>query len=229
MREVARRRQRRDHVALLDGAAVDAADEGTYVGGSAASEYRNVDASRHGNVSAGPSAWAPEGDGVAGSDADRLPHRQWRVIEHRREIGPGDGDHSFGKHPKLQAGEKHLEPCTARSSAHKITLAGIVPDEQVADAQGEPICRTRWGHARSEISRAANILNRRLGTAVEHLEHYGPPSSFRGGWSRTGLTSTRALVGPGRACGRRVCPSSPGAGSCPLGSDIHKRPLRTAV
>src|SRR2546428_716246 len=119
MREAARRRQRRDHVALLDGAAVDAADEGTYVGGSAASEYRNVDASCHGNVSAGPSALAPEGD--------------------------------------------------------------------------------------------------------------GRPSWSRGGWSLTGLTPTRGLVGPGVACGGRDWPSSPGAGSCPLGADIHKRPRRTAV
>src|SRR3989442_16029834 len=99
MREVARRRQRRDHVALLDGAAVDAADEGTYVGGSAASEYRNGDSSRHGNVTAGPSAWAPEGAGVAGADGDRLPTRQWRGLRRCREIGPGGCGPSFGKHP----------------------------------------------------------------------------------------------------------------------------------
>src|SRR5882762_870698 len=172
MAEGAPRRQRRDHVAFLDGAAVDAADEGAHVGGAAAREYRNVDASCHGQVGAGSSARAPEGYGVAGSDANRLPHRQWRVVEHRREIGPSDGDHRLGEHPQLQAGEEHLEPCTARSSAHQITLAGIVPDEQVAHAQGEPICRTGWGHSRSEVSRAANILNRRLGTAVEHFEHH---------------------------------------------------------
>src|SRR6267143_1603599 len=109
MPEGAPRRQRRDHVAFLDGAAVDAADEGAHVGGAAAREYRNVDASCHGQVGAGSSARAPEGYGIAGSDAYRLPHRQRRVVEHRREIGPGDGDHRLGEHPQLQAGEEHFE------------------------------------------------------------------------------------------------------------------------
>ena len=138
-----------EHIALLQLAALQAAQSGLHVGGLAAHHLGQVKAACHGNVGAAAGFGGTEAQGLPGFYLHSGIAGNGLAVQTGAQITAGDGDHFVALKAQLGAHQR----------AFQHTHAGIVAHKNVCHSSRVRVTRARNRHAELLVAPAALILH----------------------------------------------------------------------
>ena len=166
--------QQLETIAFAQRPSLVAALAAAHIGGAAAQHGRNVDAPGNRQVAARPGLGHAEVKLLPGLDTDRPETRHVQTVEFAAHVGAAQRDEGPGPELELHALHQHFQPGRSRRKPGQRRRRRLIADQEIGERQAVEILGAGRRDAARQEAGAAAILNGRLHSAVENLDHVLP-------------------------------------------------------